>query len=80
MGWCSICLAGSLLASGRLEGARLEGKIDLGVAVALLLAEETVDMTEGGVFLLEDEEEEGCLEWRRRLPPKEGILILSSQW
>lgn len=47
--------------------------MDLGVIVALLLAEETVDMTDGGAFLWEDEEEDDCVEYRRRVPPREGI-------
>ena len=43
--------------------------------VALLLAEEIVDMTDGGAFLWEDEEEEDdCFECRRRVPPSESIL------
>ena len=49
--------------------------MDLGVRVALLLAEETVDMTDGEAFLWEDEEEEDdCFECRRRVPPREGML------
>ena len=67
-------MTGSFFASGHLEGRRLDGKIDLGVMVALLLAEETVDMTEGGAFLWEDEEEDDCFECRRRVPPREGIV------
>ena len=42
--------------------------------VALLLADEIVDMTDGGAFLWEDEEEDDCFECRRRVPPREGIL------
>lgn len=72
--WGLICFSGSFFASGRLEGLRLDGKIDLGVRVALLLVEETVDMTDGGAFLWEDEEEDDCLECLRRLPPREGIV------
>ena len=53
----------------------LDGSMDLGVRVALLLAEETVDMTDGEAFLWEDEEEEDdCFECRRRVPPREGML------
>ena len=48
--------------------------MDLGVRVALLLAEETVDMTDGEAFLWEDEEEDDCFECRRRVPPREGML------
>lgn len=72
--WCSTCLIGSFFASGRLEGLRLDGKIDLGVRVALLLVEETVDMTDGGAFLWKGEEEDGCLGCLRRVPPREGIV------
>ena len=67
-------MTGPFSASGCLEGRRLDGKIDLGVTVALLLAEETVDMTEGGAFLWEDEEEDDCFECRRRVPPREGMV------
>lgn len=66
-------MTGSFLASGRLDSRRLDGKIDLGVIVALLLAEETVDMTDGGAFLWEDEEDD-CFECRRRVPPREGMV------
>ncbi len=63
------------LASGRLEGLRLEGKIDLDgvVTVALLLAEllETVDTaSDGGPFLLVVE---SFFECRRRVSLEEGI-------
>lgn len=63
------------LASGRLEGRKLEGKIDLDgvVIVALLLAEllETVETAnDGGPFFLDVE----CFfECRRRVSLDEGI-------
>lgn len=41
--------------------------------VALLLVEDTVDMTDGGGFLWDDEDEDDCFECRRRVPPSEGI-------
>lgn len=69
-----IWLTGSFFAAGRLEGRRLDGKIDLGVMVALLLAEETVEMTDGGAFLRAVWEEDDCFECRRRVPPREGIV------
>lgn len=60
---CSnVGLSGSGFASGRLEGRRLEGKMDRDVTVALLLAElletlETVEMADdGGVFFLDTED------------------------
>lgn len=63
------------LASGRLEGRKLEGNIDLDgvVTVALLLAEllETVETAnDGGPILLDVE---GFFEWRRRVSLFEGI-------
>ena len=73
-----MCWAGSFLTSCRLEGRRLDDKAGLGVRVALLLAEETVEMTDGGAFLWVDEEEDDCFECRRRVPPREGIVGYSS--
>ena len=74
-------MAGSFLTSSRLEGRRLDDKTDLGVRVALLLVEETVEMTDGGAFLWVDEEEDDCFECRRRVPPREGIVGYSSvEW
>lgn len=63
------------LASGRLDGLRLEGKMDLDgvVTVALLLAEllETVETANDcGAFFLDVE---GFLECRRRVSLEEGI-------
>ena len=63
--------------SSRLEGRRFDDKADLGVRVALLLVEETVEMTDGGAFLWVDEEDD-CFECRRRVPPREGIVDYSS--
>ena len=62
------------MAFGCLEGRRLEEKIDLGVMVALLLAEETVELTDGAGFRWEEEEEDDCFECRRREPAREGIV------
>ena len=66
------------MTSSRLEGRRLDDKAGLGVRVALLLVEETVEMTDGGAFLWVDEEEDDCFQCRRRVPPSEGIVGSSS--
>lgn len=74
--WVRDGLSGGIdIASGRLEGRRLEGKIDLEVTVALLLAEllETVEMADdAGAFFLDVD---GFFECRRRVSLVAGINV-----
>ena len=66
-----------LRALGRLEGLRLEGKIDLDVTVALLLEVllDIVERAEGGADFLEDD---SCFDCRLRLLLLEGIEIFGN--
>ena len=74
--WLNGCLSDCAgVASGRLDGLRLDGKIDLGVRVALLPAEllETVETAdEGGTCFLEVDD---FLDWRRRVSLVDGIRL-----
>ena len=76
LAWFKGGLFGEIgIASGRLDGRRLEGKIDDLVTVALLLAEllETAETTDaGGGFFLEVD---GFFECRRRVSLFVGMNV-----